>query len=81
MTDKRVFTVLVTGFGPWQGFPINESSVCVQNLWDLKWPSNIKLITRELPVVYDIVKSEVPKLWTDFTPDVGALIIFKRVFC
>ena len=71
--DQRV--VLVTGFGPFEGFPINFSWETVKQLWNLNRPLNIKLITRQLPVIYDVVREQVSKLWNDIKPDV---IEFKK---
>jgi len=71
MTDNNgKKTVLVTGFGPFQNTPINDSWESVKRLWDFNnWPTNIKLITRQLNVVYKEVLDEVPKLWDEFKPD------------
>jgi pyroglutamyl-peptidase len=69
-TEKTKYTVLVTGFGPFQGFPVNFSWETVKNLWCLDWPENVKLITRELPVIYDSVFQIVPQLWSEIKPDV-----------
>ena len=68
--------VLVTGFGPFEGFPINFSWETVKQLWNLNRPANVKLITRQLPVVYDVVLEQVSKLWSDLKPDV---VIIKRI--
>lgn len=46
MTEERNYKVLVTGFGPFGEFVINDSWETVKGLWDLDWPSNVKLITR-----------------------------------
>jgi hypothetical protein len=42
----------------------------VSGLWEESFPSNVKLVTRELPVIYDVVKEEVNKLWREENPDV-----------
>ena len=42
----------------------------MSGLWDLEMSSQIKIVTREMPVVYGIVKVEVEKLWNEETPDV-----------
>lgn len=68
--SPKSYKVVVTGFGPFQGVPVNESWRAVSGLWDENLPTQIRLITRELPVVYDIVKNEVEKLWTEHNPDV-----------
>lgn len=69
MEDKKL-KVVVTGFGPFQNVAVNESWLAVSQLWDHDWPANIKLVTRELPVVYDVVKMEVSNLWETEKPDV-----------
>lgn len=74
--SERRYIVLVTGFGPFEGFPVNYSWETVKHLWALKWPSNIKLITREIPVVYEIVSEQVPKMWQELNPDVIYLVFF-----
>ncbi|RNA04851.1 pyroglutamyl-peptidase 1 [Brachionus plicatilis] len=68
MTDQN-FKVVVTGFGPFQDVPVNESWRAVSGLWDEKLPDKIKLITRELPVVYEIVRKQVEDLWDQESPD------------
>lgn len=70
MVDRN-FKVVVTGFGPFQGVPVNESWRAVSALWQEKLPAQIKLITRELPVVYDIVRQHVEDLWDQENPDVN----------
>lgn len=72
MTD-RSFKVVVTGFGPFQGVPVNESWRAVSSLWDEKFPQQIKLITRELPVIYDTVRHQVEDLWNQENPHVNIL--------
>lgn len=69
--NKKKYKVCVTGFGPFQNVPRNESWLAVSGLWDEDLPPSIQLVTRELPVVYDIVKSEVDKLWLEENPDVS----------
>jgi len=68
--ENRNFKVVVTGFGPFQGVPRNESWLAVSGLWSDPLPPEIKLVTRELDVVYDVVKEQVPKLWKEENPDV-----------
>ena len=50
---------------------VNESWQAVSSLWELEWPSQVELVTRELPVVYDTIKQVVPKLWEELKPDVS----------
>ena len=59
------------GFGPFQDVDVNESWQTVSGLWQHTLPSNVKLVTRELPVVYDVVKEQVAKLRDEFKPDVN----------
>lgn len=70
MADER--PVLVTGFGPFRGHPINASWVAVQELKQkLAIEHNgkeVQLEVREIPVVYDFVQSEIPKLWEEVKP-------------
>lgn len=69
--SERTYKVVVTGFGPFQGVPVNESWKAVSGLWEENLPSQIRLVTRELPVVYNIAKGEVEKLWHEENPDVS----------
>jgi hypothetical protein len=75
---NRIFKVLITGFGPFGDVETNPSWEAVSKLWDSELESNIKLITRELPVSYEIVQKEVDKLWTEETPDVSVLLFIKK---
>jgi pyrrolidone-carboxylate peptidase len=68
--DRKSYKVVVTGFGPFQGVPRNESWLAVSGLWEEELPVEVRLVTRELPVIYDVVKQEVAKLWTEENPDV-----------
>ena len=68
--NLRTYKVVVTGFGPFQGVSINESWLAVSGLWEENLPTQVKLVTRELPVVYSVVKNEVLKLWETENPDV-----------
>ena len=69
--NKKKYKVCVTGFGPFQNVQRNESWLAVSGLWDEDIPPSISLVTRELPVIYDIVKKEVDKLWENEKPDVN----------
>jgi pyrrolidone-carboxylate peptidase len=69
-STPRTYKVVVTGFGPFQNVPENESWLAVTGLWNEKFPDGVKLVTRELPVVYDVVKKVVPGLWESEKPDV-----------
>ena len=74
MSEKRTFKVCLTGFGPFQNVPRNESWLAVSGLWEEEIPPAIKLVTRELPVIYDVVRAEVDKLWSEEKPDVCSLL-------
>jgi pyrrolidone-carboxylate peptidase len=70
MEESSKYKVVITGFGPFQGVPRNESWLAVSGLWGHHMPSQVNLVTRELPVVYDIVKDQVEKIWNEEKPDV-----------
>lgn len=65
-------TILVTGFGPFYGHSVNASWVAVQELARLTVlnpdGTHCKLVIREIPVEYEVVATEVPKLWRDVNP-------------
>lgn len=65
-------TVLVTGFGPFGVHEVNASMEAVKLLpsLDLERELGIRLVTREIPVVYDYVKSTIPQLWELHKPKV-----------
>lgn len=65
---KEMVTVLVTGFGPFEGHPINASWEAVKELKGLGVAHNVKLIIEELPVNYVAVKNIIPKLWETHKP-------------
>lgn len=75
--ENRVYKVVITGFGPFQGVPRNESWLAVSDLSKENFPSNIQLVIRELKVVYDSAKNEICKLWKEENPDVS---FFFRYF-
>ena len=65
-------TILVTGLGPFYGHSVNASWVAVQELARLTVHNpdgtHCKLDIREIPVEYEVVATEVPKLWRDVNP-------------
>jgi pyroglutamyl-peptidase len=65
----KKFKVVVTGFGPFRQVKENESWLAVSGLWSQDLPDYIKLVTRELPVIYEVAKREVDKLWDEEKPD------------
>ena len=63
--------ILVTGFGPFHNHDVNASWVAVQELQRLGVKHNgrpIPLEAREIPVVYDVVSKEIPKLHEEIKP-------------
>ena len=64
--------ILVTGFGPFFGHPVNASWVAVQELAGLSVlnpdGTRCNLEIHEIPVEYEAVTSEVPKLWKNVNP-------------
>lgn len=63
--------VLVTGFGPFHHHVVNASWVAVQELQRLGVEQNsqpVPLVTREIPVVYDVVSEGIPKLHEEVKP-------------
>lgn len=69
--DSKKFKVIVTGFGPFKGHDINASWETAKALRELNFEeSNINLIIKEVPVVYDTVINEIPSLWKEHQPDV-----------
>lgn len=65
-------TVLVTGFGPFGVHTVNASSESVKLLatLDLEREFGIRLITKEIPVIYDYVQTNIPLLWENYKPKV-----------
>lgn len=60
-------TVLVTGFGPFSNHVENSSWITVQELAKMNI-ANYNLVTKELPVSYNIVSQVVPLLWQEHKP-------------
>ena len=63
--------ILVTGFGPFQHHKENASWVAVQELEKLgveHESSSVPLETREIQVAYEVVSTQVPKLYDDLNP-------------
>lgn len=63
--------ILITGFGPFNNHIVNASWEAVKELSKL-WPQselcNIELITKQIPVSYEYVSTEIPKLWEEHNP-------------
>jgi len=62
-------TVIVTGFGPFQGHEINASWEAVRLLPNLANGDEINLLIEQLPVDYSYCSNRIPKLWNDLKPD------------
>ncbi|CAB3387378.1 Hypothetical predicted protein [Cloeon dipterum] len=63
--------VVVTGFGPFGHHKINASWEAVKMLHQLDTENDlkIKLVTLEIPVEYNFVESEIPKIWDKYQPE------------
>ncbi|KAF7395378.1 hypothetical protein HZH68_009428 [Vespula germanica] len=63
--------ILVTGFGPFDNHIINASWEAVKELSKL-WPQselcNTQLITKQIPVSYEYVSTQISKLWQEHDP-------------
>ena len=60
--------ILVTGFGPFAGNPINASWESVKLLPDLWHHDQIELVIDEIPVSYNFVEKNVTKKWEEHDP-------------
>ncbi|CAB3244378.1 unnamed protein product [Arctia plantaginis] len=62
--------VLVTGFGPYIGHPVNASweAVKIMNKDEIETKHNVELVLLEIPVTYENVDEFVPALWETHTP-------------
>lgn len=65
-------TVLVTGFGPFGVHTINASNESVKLLSTLEMERElgIRLVTKEIPVIYEYVQNTIPELWESYKPKV-----------
>ena len=71
MSDTEEKPILVTGFGPFAHHKVNSSWVVVQELKSmgvLHQGRSMPLVIKEIPVVYDSVHEEIPKLWKEHKP-------------
>lgn len=69
MTDDR--PILLTGYGPFGDHKVNSSWVIVQELQSMgvtHQGRSVPLVIKEIPVIYDAVHNEVPKLWSEHNP-------------
>uniref|UniRef100_A0A915PVK9 Pyroglutamyl-peptidase I n=1 Tax=Setaria digitata TaxID=48799 RepID=A0A915PVK9_9BILA len=66
------FTVVLTGFGPFESFSNNPSEKVVQRITEegiKDSQMNVRIIGRVMPVAYDDVQFMVSELWEKFYPD------------
>ncbi|KAM9323316.1 pyroglutamyl-peptidase 1-like [Pholidichthys leucotaenia] len=66
MTNKK--KIVVTGFGPFCGHPVNSSWVAVQELERLGLGEVVDLYVCEVPVEYQAVQNLLPSLWKEHQP-------------
>jgi len=69
-------TILITGFGPFPGAPVNPTTTLVQRLARLRRPglSDVRLVGHVFTTSYAAVDRELPKLIARHRPD--ALLMF-----
>ena len=67
-------TVLVTGFGPFPGAPVNPTQQIVKNLARMKTLRGYKIAAHVFPTSYDAVDRDLPRLIAKYRP--RALIMF-----
>ncbi|XP_065911057.1 pyroglutamyl-peptidase 1-like [Dysidea avara] len=63
--------ILLTGYGPFAHHKVNGSWVVVQELNSIgvkHKDETVPLVIKEIPVVYDAVHEQVPKLWSEHKP-------------
>ena len=61
-------SIVVTGFGPFKGHPINASWENVKLLPKYWKNSNVKLIIDEIPVCYEFIQKQITAKWQDSNP-------------
>jgi pyroglutamyl-peptidase len=66
-------TILVTGFGPFPGAPVNPTGPLVQSLAQWRM-GRVKVVTHIFPASYAAVDRDLPKLIARYRPD--ALLMF-----
>ena len=60
--------IVVTGFGPFTGHPINASWESVKLLPKYWQNSNVDLIIDEIPVNYEFIQNQITTKWQDQNP-------------
>jgi pyroglutamyl-peptidase len=68
--------ILITGFGPFPGAPVNPTQALVQRLATLRRPAfaDVERVAHVFPVTYSAVDRELPQLLARHRPD--ALLMF-----
>ncbi|KAK3098217.1 hypothetical protein FSP39_017294, partial [Pinctada imbricata] len=64
----------ILGFGPFGEHKVNASWVAVQRLAEFGVKDDVELVTREIPVDYDMVKEIICSLWEEEKPDLVVLV-------
>jgi pyroglutamyl-peptidase len=67
-------TVLLTGFGPFPGAPINPTESLIKKLARMRPPAGVKLVTHVFRTSYEDVDRDLPKLIAKHKPT--ALLMF-----
>ena len=65
MTSSEKQKIVITGFGPFEGYPVNSSWESVKLIPDLWKHDLVDVIIDEVPVCYDYVKSNICNKWAD----------------
>lgn len=71
MSDSDTRPILLTGYGPFADHKVNSSWVVVKELQSMgvvHQGRSMPLVIKEIPVIYDTVHEEVPKLWSEHKP-------------
>lgn len=75
MDINEKYTVLVTGFGPFENHIINASWEAAKELNKLcansKEMTDVEIIVKEIPVSYEDVTMYISKLWKEYKPIVN----------
>jgi pyroglutamyl-peptidase len=70
----RMRTILITGFGPFPGAPVNPTAALVRRLARRRWPPGLRVTTHVFRTGYDAVDTDLPRLIARHEPD--ALLMF-----
>jgi pyroglutamyl-peptidase len=66
--------ILITGFGPFPGAPVNPTSALVRRLARRRWPPGLRVESHVFRTGYDAVDADLPRLIARHKPD--ALLMF-----